>query len=50
MLVDLMSCVSQAVDKVIAEGEKERQEFREDADRELERLKRETLVRLNRLA
>lgn len=40
-----MACELQAIDKVVAEGEKEREEFREDADRELERLKCETRVR-----
>ncbi len=35
----------QAIDKVVAEGEKEREEFREETDRELERLKCAALVR-----
>lgn len=36
------------MEKLVAEGEQEREEFREDCDREFEKLKREALVRLFR--
>ena len=38
----------QTMEKLVAEGEQEREEFREDCDREFEKLKREALVRLFR--
>jgi hypothetical protein len=43
-----LSGTLQAMEKVVTDGEQEREEYREDADREFEKLKREALVRLFR--